>query len=129
MLVVVKKPHIEIRSKRIPSVLLNFLHKQYKPENIMEIEEFGDDEEFVPFEETTLHKNTCQKSSPGEMIVAARGLCNWTQAQLAEKLNVAVQNVSEMERGKRPVSRKMAVKLGEIFGCAPSTFFAFPENL
>ncbi|WP_217897586.1 helix-turn-helix domain-containing protein [Fibrobacter sp. UWH1] len=124
-----KKPHIEIRSKRIPSVLLNFLHKQYKPENIMEIEEFGDDEEFVPFEETTLHKNTCQKSSPGEMIVAARGLCNWTQAQLAEKLNVAVQNVSEMERGKRPVSRKMAVKLGEIFGCAPSTFFAFPENL
>lgn len=34
-------------------------------------------------------------------------------------------NVSDLENGRRSVSRKMAVALGEVFECDPALFFDF----
>ncbi|OWV23474.1 hypothetical protein B7988_14675 [Fibrobacter sp. UWB1] len=62
-----------------------------------------------------------------EMIVANRDLRNWSQVTLAEKLGIQVQNLCAMENGRRAVSRKMAVKLGEIFGTDPAAFFDFSK--
>ena len=45
----------------------------------------------------------------------ARGREGMTQAELAEKLNVPQQNVSEMEKGKRPIGKAMAKRLASIF--------------
>ena len=33
-----------------------------------------------------------------------------------------------MERGVRTVSRKMAARLGEVFGMDPAAFFEFPAG-
>lgn len=45
----------------------------------------------------------------------ARGRDGMTQAELAEKLSIPQQNVSEMEKGKRPIGKAMAKRLASIF--------------
>jgi DNA-binding XRE family transcriptional regulator len=44
------------------------------------------------------------------------------QTELAEKLGIKQSRLSEMETGKRPISRKMAAKLGKVFDMPPKTF-------
>ncbi|MDL2321217.1 helix-turn-helix transcriptional regulator, partial [Desulfosarcina sp. OttesenSCG-928-B08] len=44
-----------------------------------------------------------------------RGKMEWTQQELAEKLKTSQNCISEMESGKRPVSKAMAVRLGKVF--------------
>ena len=53
----------------------------------------------------------------GEPALALKGLRlreGWTQAQLAHKLAIAHYNLSKMENGTRPISKKMALKLAKI---------------
>lgn len=121
MLAVVKRPRIEIRAKHIPTPLVRFLRDTYKPENVI----VSDDNESEPFEQTEWFKSL--DTTPGEMIVANRDLRNWSQVTLAEKLGIQVQNLCAMENGRRTVSRKMAVKLGKIFGTDPAAFFDFEK--
>lgn len=45
-----------------------------------------------------------------------------TQEELAERLGVKQQHVSEMENGKRPISKKTAQKLAELFNTTYKTF-------
>ena len=47
---------------------------------------------------------------------------NLTQIQLAQKLGTTRQNVAEMERGTRPISKKTAKELAAIFGTSPALF-------
>ena len=51
----------------------------------------------------------------GAMVRAGRFKAGLTQRELAEQLKILPHHVSEMEHGKRPVSKKMAQKLGKIF--------------
>jgi len=119
MLAVVKRPRIEIRAKHIPAPLVRFLKDTYKPENVI----VSDEDVAVPFEESEWFKSL--ETTPAEMIVANRDLRNWSQVTLAEKLGIQVQNLCAMENGRRAVSRKMALKLGKIFGTDPAAFFDF----
>jgi DNA-binding XRE family transcriptional regulator len=119
MLAVVKRPRIEIRAKHIPAPLVRFLKDTYKPENVI----VSDEDVAVPFEESEWFKSL--ETTPAEMIVANRDLRNWSQVTLAEKLGIQVQNLCAMENGHRTVSRKMALKLGKIFGTDPAAFFDF----
>ena len=117
MLVVVKKPHIEIRSRgRLPVGLYRFIKDNYDAVEV-------DENEAVPFEDSEWFKTL--ETTPGEMIVANRDLRGWSQVTLAEKIGISVQNLCAMENGRRTVSRKMAAKLGEIFGTDPAAFFDF----
>ena len=49
--------------------------------------------------------------------------------QLAQKLGVAVTVVSDMENNRRAVSRKMAVKLADVFGSDPAAYFRFKREV
>lgn len=51
-----------------------------------------------------------------------KDLHHMTQKQLAEKLGIAPQTVSNMETGVRPISRETAYKLGELFDVPPGRF-------
>ena len=121
MLAVVKKPHIEIRAKHIPAPLLHALHELYKPENVI----VKEDDELVRWEDTDLAKEIQERTSTGEAIFLDRDMRGMTQAQLAKKLGVAVTVVSDMENNRRAVSRKMAVKLADVFGSDPAAYFRF----
>ena len=57
--------------------------------------------------------------------MALRGLRGWedlTQAELAARLGVSQNAISEMENGKRPISTKMAKRLGEEFNLPYKVF-------
>ena len=55
------------------------------------------------------------EANPGMVLRGFRGRDDMTQAALAGKLGISQNRVSDMESGKRPISRRMAEKLGIIF--------------
>ena len=83
------------------------------------------DEESVVLESTDWYKKMSAEMTPGKAIRADRGLRGWTQNVLAQKLGISIQNLSAMEHDRRPVSKKMATKLSQIFGVPPETYFKF----
>jgi DNA-binding XRE family transcriptional regulator len=60
--------------------------------------------------------------SPAKVLRGFRGRDNMTQLELAEKLGIHQNRVSEMESGKRPVSVKMAKQLAAIFDTSYKAF-------
>jgi DNA-binding XRE family transcriptional regulator len=52
-------------------------------------------------------------STPGLILRGARGLREMTQAQLGGLIGVSAANISDMERGRRPIGKAMAKRLGQ----------------
>lgn len=130
MLAVVNRPrtrNTEAASFRIegkvPRFVVMFLESAFRKS--MKVETSDDDDEAVPFEQTDWYKDVRASMTAGDAVKADRGLRGWTQKVLAQKLGISVQNLSEIERDVRPVSKKMAVKLGEVFESDPSAYFKF----
>lgn len=121
MLAVVKTPHIEINIKgEIPSKLLTVLEEEYGQD--VEITE-EDDEELLNIFETDWYKNIKAQMIPGDNIRIYRENFGFTQAELGKRLgNIPRQHVSNMERGSRNISLKMAKKLAKIFNVSPEKF-------
>lgn len=53
--------------------------------------------------------------SPGMLLRGLRGKTEMTQEELAERLGISQKRGSELEIGKRGISREMAKKLAEVF--------------
>lgn len=60
--------------------------------------------------------------SPAMALRGFRGREEITQAELAARLGVSQNAISEMESGKRPISMKMAKRLGEEFKISYKAF-------
>ena len=56
-----------------------------------------------------------QYTEAGAMLKGARLREGLTQVELAKKLNVPQQHISEMEKGKRPIGKNTAKRLAEVF--------------
>ncbi len=61
-------------------------------------------------------------ASPAMALRGLRGREDITQAELADRLGVSQNAISEMENGKRPISTKMAKRLGEEFNLPYKVF-------
>ena len=61
-------------------------------------------------------------ASPAMALRGFRGKMEWTQQELAEKLGTTQNCISDMESGKRPISRSMATRLGKIFNMPYKAF-------
>jgi DNA-binding XRE family transcriptional regulator len=61
-------------------------------------------------------------ASPAMALRGFRGKMEWTQRELAGKLGTTQNVISGMESGKRPVSRAMALRLGEVFDISYKAF-------
>ena len=107
MLALVKKPHIELS-----------LHGEHVDELLAWIKEKYDvavlaDEpadELVPIESTEYWEEM-EKNRVGNLLAGARLKAGLTQAQLAEKLGIRQNMVSDYERGRRTCSDAMAARL------------------
>lgn len=60
--------------------------------------------------------------SPADVLRGARFREEMTQAQLAAKVGVKVSNISEMERGKRPIGKEMAKRLAKALNISHKVF-------
>ena len=52
---------------------------------------------------------------------------DWSQADLAERLDVSRQTINSIERGKYDPSLPLAFKFADVFDCAIEAIFA-PEQ-
>ena len=62
------------------------------------------------------------EGNPAMLLRGYRGKMGITQKELAGKLGVTQNRVSDMESGKRPISKDIAVKLGELFDTPYKSF-------
>lgn len=117
MLAVVKKPHIEINADEIPEKLLKFLTDNYS-----KVEIINNDNDLVDIEDTSWYRERANRSTPGQVLKRYRKRNGMSQTDLGEKLGIAKQNISAMERGSRGISKAMAHDLAEIFNVSPGRF-------
>jgi transcriptional regulator with XRE-family HTH domain len=60
---------------------------------------------------------------PADNLRFFRGAKGITQAQLGRELgSIPRQDVSEMERGRRPIGKSMARRLADVFDTSPARF-------
>ena len=121
MQAVVKTPHIELQIKgQIPPKLISVLEEEFGADLLLEEEQ---DDEIVNIFETDWYRQIKSAMGPGDNLKIYRENRGWTQAQLGDMLEgIPRQHVSNMERGIRPISKKMARKLARIFNVSPGKF-------
>ncbi len=110
MLALVKKPHIElsIHGEHIDE-LLAWIRKKYDVSILAE--EAGD--EFISIESTEFWKEM-EKNRIGNLLAGARLKAGLTQDELATKLGIRQNMVSDYERGRRAYSPAMAKRLSKV---------------
>lgn len=114
MQALVKMPHIDIRiTGAIPPKILNILKVEYG-ENLKLIE--SEDDESVDAFETDWFKAIEKELSPASNMKFYRQLYHLTQEELGKMLGgIPKQHISNMENGKRPISKKTAKQLSQLF--------------
>ena len=109
MLALVKKPRIEISLQgEHANELIDWISKKFEV-NILSSE----DSESIAIEETDFWKEM-QSNRIGNLLSAARLRSNLSQLQLADKLGVRQNMISDYERGKRRLSPAMAKRIAEF---------------
>lgn len=109
MLALVKKPHIEISLHRERvGELVDWLKKKYDVSVLTEEPE----DEFVSIESTEYWKEM-EKNRIGNLLAAARLKAGLTQADLAARLGIRQNMVSDYETGRRTYSDAMARRLSK----------------
>ena len=110
MLALVKKPLIELSLHgKQADELLAWIRKKYDVSVLSEREE----DDLVPIESTDYWKEM-EKNRVGNLIAGARLKAGFTQADLAEKLDIRQNMVSDYERGRRKCSASMAKRLSKV---------------
>ena len=108
MLALVKKPRIEISLQGEDiGELIEWIRKKYEV-NILA----SDQDESIAIEETDFWQEM-QSNRIGNLLSAARLKANLSQSQLAEKLGIRQNMISDYERGKRRLTSDMAKRIAE----------------
>ena len=109
MLALVKKPRIEIslQGENVEE-LVEWIGKKFDVRILA-----PDFSESIAIEETDFWKEM-QSNRIGNLLSGARHKANLTQAQLAEKLCIHQNMISDYERGKRRLSSEMAKRIAKI---------------
>jgi ribosome-binding protein aMBF1 (putative translation factor) len=109
MLALVKKPRIEIslHGEHV-NELIEWISKKFEVSILT-----SDDSESIAIEETDFWKEM-QSNRVGNLLSAARLKAGLSQSQLAEKLGIRQNMISDYERGKRRLSPAMAKRIAKI---------------
>ena len=109
MLALVKKPHIElsIHGEHV-SELVDWIRKKY------DVAVLAEDpvDESVSIESTAYWKEM-EKNRVGNLLAGSRLKAGLTQVQLAKKLGIRQNMISDYERGRRTYSDAMAKRLSK----------------
>jgi DNA-binding XRE family transcriptional regulator len=118
MLAAVKKPPIEFTVQgEIPGKYLKLLKKYFGP--ALSVFEDG---ETMPVTEMDWYRKMEEKETPEDTLRFYRTLHKMTQVDLAARLGVTKQKISNMEHNAKPISRKTARQLAEVFRISPGRF-------
>ena len=111
MLAVVKKPHIEIAlSGENPAELLSWIRRKFDVTILTHWREAS-----VPVEETEFWREM-SKNRMGNLLAGARLKAEMTQTELADKVGIRQNMISEYESGKRSLTPSMIKRFSEVLG-------------
>lgn len=114
MLAVVKKPRIELSIQgEAAAEIVAWLRRKYDVDVLAVGEKDDAGERLVPIESTEFWREM-ERNRVGNLLAGARLKAGLTQGELAGKLQVRQNMVSDYERGKRPLSQAMAKRLGSV---------------
>lgn len=114
--VVIKRPPLVIEGKEIPPELLKFLRSNYT--SVKLITDSGDE----AAESLPLYA-AMTAATPGMNIRFYRERDGLTQEQLGRRIGrFSRQAVSDMEHGRRPISKAVAKRLAELFAVSVERF-------
>ena len=106
-----KKTLFEIKGE-IPSDIIGYLQKQYGHD----IEVIEDNEEFINIFDTSWYKEITTSTIPGEVVKIYRENLGLSQTDLGKMLGKFTrQKISDIENGKRNISKELAKKLSQLF--------------
>ena len=106
MLAVVKKPRIELSIQgENTDELIDWISKKFEVSILTD-----DKSDSIPIEDTDFWKEM-QSNRVGNLLAGARLKAGMTQKELAKKLGIRQNMISDYERGKRRVSQLMAKRL------------------
>ena len=123
MLAVVKKPHtenslFEVKGE-IPEKLLQYLQDNFGND----IKIVDEDEEMINIFSSDWFKNTTNSLTSGEIVKIYRENLKLTQEQLGKQLGKFTrQNISDIELGRRSISKDVAKKLSVFFNISIERF-------
>jgi len=117
MQALVKMPHMLENGKmvefkitgNVPFFYIDLTRRLFP--NIKEIAD--EDEELIEISKSKWFKEMEAKTTPGGSLRAMRTLREMKQTELAKKIGVNPQQISDMEKGRAPIGKKMAMKIGE----------------
>jgi ribosome-binding protein aMBF1 (putative translation factor) len=109
MLALVKKPRIEIslHGEHVDE-LIEWISKKFEVSILT-----SENADSIDIEETDFWKEM-QSNRIGNLLSGARLKAKLSQAQLAEKLGIRQNMISDYERGKRRLSPSMAKRIAKI---------------
>ncbi len=122
MLAVVKMRHtdqtlFEIKGD-IPQEDLDYLQKKYG-ENL----KIQGDDEYERITETEWFTEIQKQITPGDCIKIYRENLGWSQSELGEKIGgLSIQKISDLENGRRGISKAIAKKLSKVFNLPVERF-------
>jgi len=118
MLAVVKTPRIKLKIEGdIPRWIISRLKKEYGQKVFLD-----DNDEYVDISETGWYKSISRKMTPGDALKIYRSNHKMTQVQLGAKLGIRPQHISDMEKNRRAISKKTALKLAKLFHTSVDRF-------
>jgi DNA-binding XRE family transcriptional regulator len=117
MSVAVKVRPINVRFRpRTPARIIRAVKRQFSEYIIDENNETED------WFKSDLHHEISAGMKPGDYLRNFREAQGMTQKELAEKIDVRVNYLSDIETGQRAISRMNAKKLAAIFKVNPGVF-------
>jgi len=112
MIAMIKRPGFEMKGD-IPAAFLKVTQDFFGADDVEVVMEDGDG--FVNVFDTAWAKKMESMDSPGSNVKTYRKIHELTQANLADKLGIMRHHVTEIEKGRRAISKDMAHKLADLF--------------
>lgn len=116
-----KKPHTEVIQFKIAGhidrKILEYLSERFGKDNV------SVDKSVVDIMESDWYRDMSVKTTPGTVVRIYRENFGPSQKELAQKAGVSKASyISDIEHGRRPVSKNLAKKFAQIFSLAPEFF-------
>ncbi len=109
------------RYDRVPISRIKKIQNELKPYETKQEENTTDWRSLLNKQTAEMDGETAYKEG-AVMIKGLRARENMSQSKLATQLNIRQENLSKLENAKRPISKKMAQKLGKLFNVTYKLF-------
>ncbi len=114
-----KKPvSFRVEGENIPPAIFAFVRALFPDASICK-----DENDCVKVDDLAWYKKAKAQATPSGNLKMLRTTFKFTQAALAKKAGITVQQISDMEHARIPIGRTMAHRLADALGTSYTNLF------